>query len=447
VKLPDPEKEAEVIDCNLGTAANPKHVKLSKFLSAKYRAKYEELLKEFTDIFAWKYEDLRTFDETVIQHKIPLKENVKPFKKKLRQINPLLLPIMEKEVKKLLDAKIIVPLRYSDWIENLVPVRKKNGEIRLCVDFRNLNRCSWKDNYPLPKMEHILQRVVGSSRMSMIDGFSGYNQVVVHPDDMEKTAFTTPWGTFMYAQMPFGLMNVGATFQRAMDIAFVGEKDKFVVIYLDDITVFSNSDEDHLRHLRQVFLKCRRYGLSLNPKKSHFSLEQGKLLGHIVCVDGVKIDPARVIAIQNISIPRTKKEIQSFLGKINFLRRFIPNFVELVKHITGMLKKGSEIKWRTEAKDSFQSIKQAISDAPVLISPDFEKEFLIFSFASQDTLAAALLQKNSEGFEQPIAFFSRALRDVELKYDIMEKQDFSLVKELKSFSLCVAFQSHCICTI
>jgi hypothetical protein len=142
VKLPDPEKEAEVTDCNLGTAANPKHVKLSKFLSAKYRAKYEELLKEFTDIFSWKYEDLRTFDETVIQHKIPLKENVKPFKKKLRQINPLLLPIMEKEVKKLLDAKIIVPLRYSDWIENLVPVRKKNGEIRLCVDFINLNRCS-----------------------------------------------------------------------------------------------------------------------------------------------------------------------------------------------------------------------------------------------------------------------------------------------------------------
>jgi hypothetical protein len=200
--------------------------------------------------------------------------------------------------------------------------------------------------------------------------------------------------------------------------------------------------------LRQVFLKCRRYGLSLNPKKSHFSLEQGKLLGHIVCADGVKIDPARVIAIQNISIPRTKKEIQSFLGKINFLRRFIPNFVELVKHITGMLKKGSEIKWRTEAKDYFQSIKQAISDAPILISPDFEKEFLIFSFASQDTLAAALLQKNYEGFEQPIAFFSRALRDVELKYDIMEKQDFSLVKALKSFRVYVLHSKvHCICTI
>ena len=156
---------------------------------------------------------MRTFDEDVIQHKIPLKENVRPHQQKLRQINPLLMPIMEKEVKKLLDAKIIVPLRYSDWVANLVPVRKKNGEIRLCVDFRNLNRCSRKDNYPLPKMEYILQRVVGASRMSMLDGFSGYNQVAVHPEDREKTVFTTPWGTFMYQRMPFGLMNVGATFQ------------------------------------------------------------------------------------------------------------------------------------------------------------------------------------------------------------------------------------------
>ena len=110
---------------------------------------------------------------------------------------------------------------------NLVPVRKKNGEIRLCVDFRNLNRASLKDNYPLPKMDHILQRVVGASRMSMMDGFSGYNQVAVLSEDQKKTTFTTPWGTFMYARMPFGLINAGATFQRAMDIAFVGEQDKF----------------------------------------------------------------------------------------------------------------------------------------------------------------------------------------------------------------------------
>jgi hypothetical protein len=427
---PQPE---EVEDCNIGTVDNPKMVKLSKFLSVENKNKYTELLKKYKDVFAWSYEDLKTYDTSVIEHKIPLKPGVKPFKQKLRQFNPILLPVIEKEVKKLLDAKIIVPLRYSDWVANLVPVRKKNGEIRLCVDFRNLNKSSLKDNYPLPKMDHVLEKVVGATRMSMIDGFSGYNQIVVSEPDKEKTAFTTPWGTFMYDKMPFGLMNAGATFQRAMDIAFVGERDKFVVIYLDDLTVFSKSDEDHIIHLKQTFEKCRKFGLSLNPKKSHFAMQEGKLLGHIVSRDGIRIDPKRVEAIETLAIPRNVKEIQSFLGKINFLRRFVPNFAEIVKLITDMLRKNNEVKWTTEAKASFAHIKKVISEAPVLASPDYLKEFFIFSFASEHTLAVVLLQKNEEGFEQPIAFFSKSLRDAELKYNIMEKQAYAMVKALKAF--------------
>ena len=128
----------------------------------------------------------------------------------------------------------------------------------------------------------------------MIEGFLGYNQIVVHPEDREKTAFTTPSGTFMYNKMPFGLMNAGATFQRAMDIAFVGEREKFVVIYLDDITLFLDSNENHLKHLEQTFSKCKKFGLSLNPKKYHFSMQEGMLLGHIVSADGIKSDPKRV---------------------------------------------------------------------------------------------------------------------------------------------------------
>ena len=148
----------------------------------------------------------------------------------------------------------------------------------------------------------------------------------------------------MYAKMPFGLMNAEATFQRTMDLAFVGLKDKFVLIYLDDLTVYSHSHEEHLQHLRRVFMKCRKFGISLNPKKSQFALSKGKLLGHIVSAEGVKIDPVRVEAIHKSSLPKSKRDIQSFLGKINFVRRFIPNFSELVKHITSMLKKDAEIK-------------------------------------------------------------------------------------------------------
>jgi hypothetical protein len=135
-----------------------------------------------------------------------------------------------------------------------------------------------------------------------------------------------------------------------MDITFIGEKDKFVVIYLDDITIFSRSDKEHCYHIRKLFLKCRRFGLSLNPKKSLFSMKEGKSLGHIVSSEGVRLDPSRVEAIQTLSLPRSKKEVQSFLGKINFLRRFVSNFAELVKHITTMLRKGNEVKWTAQSR-------------------------------------------------------------------------------------------------
>jgi hypothetical protein len=202
----------DVEDYNIGTNAEPKMVKLSKTLSSEVKQDYIKLMKYFSEVFAWSYDDLKVYDTKVIQHVIPLKEDQNPFKQKLRRINPMLLSLIEKEVKNLFDAKNIISLRFSKWVPNLVPVRKKSSEIRLCVDFQNLNKVSLKDHYPLPKMDYILQNVVGSQKMSMLDGFSGYNQIMVHPDDREKTAFTTPWGTFMYAKMSFDLMNVGATF-------------------------------------------------------------------------------------------------------------------------------------------------------------------------------------------------------------------------------------------
>jgi len=209
VKVEGSTEDVEVTKCNIGTEEDPKFVKLSSILSKEQRDEYARLLKEFTDLFSWTYEDLRTYDTNVIEHKTPLKEDTKPFKKKIRQINPMLLLIMEKEVKKMLDAHIIIPLRFLEWLANLVPFKKKNGEIRLCVGFINLNRSSKKDNYPLPKMEHIFQGVIGSSRMSMVDGFSRYNQISIFHEYREKKTFTTRWGAFMYAKIPFGLMNGG----------------------------------------------------------------------------------------------------------------------------------------------------------------------------------------------------------------------------------------------
>jgi len=267
----------------------------------------------------------------------------------------------------------------------------------------------------------------------MLDGFSGYNHILVSRKDREKTPFTTPSGTFMYATTPFGLTNAGEIFQRAMDLAFVGKINKFIVIYLDDLTVFSNSDEKHLKHLRKVFDRCKQFRISLNPEKSLFSIKEGKLLGHIISKGGVVIDPKRVLTIEVTSLPRNKKEIQAFLGKIKFLRIFIPNYVEIIKDITDMLKKDHEVKWIVQARYEFTQIKKATFEALVLVSLDYTKPFNIFSFDSDTTLTGVLLQKDDNQDDKPIAFFSKVMRDAELKYDIIEKQAYSLVQALKAF--------------
>jgi hypothetical protein len=183
----------------------------------------------------------------------------------------------------------------------------------------------------------------------------------------------------------------------------------------------------------KILKSAEKFGLSLNPKKSHFAMQEGKILCHIVSKDGIKVDTKRVEAIDLINIPRNRKEIQSFLGKTNFLRRFIPKFAEIIKLITNVLKNESEVKWNAKSKASFEPVKKAIGETQVLVSPYYTKEFLIFSFSSEHIIASVLLQKNKEGFEQLIAFFNKSLRDAELRYDILEKQAYAMVKALKDF--------------
>ncbi|KAH9326344.1 hypothetical protein KI387_006522 [Taxus chinensis] len=204
--------------------------------------------------------------------------------------------------------------------------------------------------------------------------------------------------------MPFGLSNAGATFQREMDMAFKGLINKIVLIYLDDITVFSKNAADHLFHLRQVFQRCRSFGVSLNPKKCIFLAHEGKLLGHIVSKEGLEIDPERVQAIRALPLPSHKKALQSFLGKINFFHRFVPNFSALVKPITLMLKKSLAFKWTAEGKSSFEAIKEAISQAPTLVNPYFSRDFIL-----------------------------QSLEDYEVRYSFIEKQVLAVIRGLKKF--------------
>jgi hypothetical protein len=261
-------------------------------------------------VFPWTYDDLKSYDKTIFQHIIPLREEAKPVKQKIRMMNPKLKPWVKIELEKLKKAGIIYPIIDSDWISNPVIVRKKTREIRMCVDFKDLNKESIKDNFPLPNMDFLLQQVTISSSMSMLDGFSRYNQVLVVEEDREKTTFITTWETYAYARMPFGLKNVGATFQRAMDHVFNELIGKFMENYKDDLMVHSKKREDHIHHLIKVFERCILYDVSLNPKKCLFAMTQGKLLGHIVCKEGIYIDPKIFKSINELNPPKSKKGVQ-----------------------------------------------------------------------------------------------------------------------------------------
>lgn len=181
---------------------------------------------------------------------------------------------------------------------------------------KNLNRASQKDNYPVPSMEHILQCVSESEMLSLLDGLSGYNQVLVSNGDQLKTTFNTEWGTYAYRKMPFGLINVGTTFHRAMDIIFRGLINRSVVVYMDDITVYSYRKRDHIYHLKHIFERCRRYEISLNPKKSVLTAIEGRLLGHILSKEGIIIYPERIETIMRIQLPANKRAMHLFSRRL-----------------------------------------------------------------------------------------------------------------------------------
>lgn len=185
---------------------------------------------------------------------------------------------------------------------------------------------------------------------------------------------------------------------------------------------YSKKVEDYCNDLEKIFIRALEYGISLNPKKCHFGVTEGKLLGHIVSKDGVRIDPKRIDAIDKIQIPKIVMSIKSFFGQINFVRRFVSNFSKIVKPFAKMLKNGAEIKWTNEALEAFVNIKRAIKEAPILKSPSFSKPFQVFSFSSFHTIVVVMLQKNDEGHEQPVASFSKTLQAYELNYDLNEKK-------------------------
>jgi hypothetical protein len=286
---------------------------------------YKALFQEYRDIFAWSYMEIPGLDPSIVEHHIDTWLDTTPVHQKQRPLHPSKATAIKAEIDKLRTSGFIYPIAYTSWVSNPVLIDKKQGTIRVCTDFHDLNNTCPKENFPMPFIDQIIDDYVGHEALSFMDGFSGYNQIQIHPVDQYKTTFTTPWGTFAYCVMPFGLKNVGATFQWAMTYIF-HDLAKIILAYLDDLTSRSKKHTQHLDDLRIIFQWCCQCNICLNPLKCVFCVTVGRLLGFIVSQSGITVDPLKVQVITEIPPPHNLRQLQSLQGKANFLRCFVPNY-------------------------------------------------------------------------------------------------------------------------
>jgi hypothetical protein len=281
----------ELEEIDIGPGDKPRPTFISRKLHPSLREPMITLLKEYADCFAWDYTEMPGLDRSVVEHRLPLKSVFRPFQQRIRQMKADVLVEVKKEIEKMLEAGFIRACRYAEWISSVVPVQKKDGRWRVCVDFRDLNRATPKDEYPMPVAEILINAAAGHKILSFMDGNAGYNQIFIAPEDIHKTAFRVPGavGLFEYVVMTFGLKNAGATYQRAMNYIFHDLIGNLVEIYIDDVVVKSASDEGHLDDLRQVLERTRKFGLRMNPKKCTFGVTAGQFLGFLVHERGIEI--------------------------------------------------------------------------------------------------------------------------------------------------------------
>ena len=269
---------------------------------------------------------------------------------------------------------------------NVVLLPKKDGKVRVCVDFRDLNKASPKDDFPLPHIDMLVDNTVGHSMLSFMDGFSRYNQIMMAIEDMEKTSFITEWGTYCYRVMPFGLKNAGATYQRAATTLFHDMMHRDVEVYVDDIIVKSQDRAYHLAALQRFFERIRRFKMRLNPKKCTFGVTYGKLMGHIVSERGIEVDPEKIRAILDMPSLRTKREIRGFLGRLQYISRFIANLTYICEPIFRLLRKNQPTVWNDDCQRAFEKIKECLLSSPVLVSSILGHPLLLYLSVSDMAL-------------------------------------------------------------
>ena len=336
-----PEVEDPLQEINLGTEEDPRPTFISALLKEPIKGELIALLQEFRDCFAWHYHEMPGLDRELVEHKLPIKDGYLPVKQARRRMSMDTELKVKEEIERLLKAGFIRPAIYADWLANIVPVlKRKTGAVRICVDYRNLNEASPKDEYPMPMADMLVDGAAHNQMLSFMDGNAGYNQIMVAEEDIHKTAFMCPGhiGAFEYTVMPFGLRNAGATYQRAMNSVFHDMIGLSLEVYIDDVVIKSPEEGNHISNLKRAFQRMRQHKLKMNPKKCVFGVQAGNFLGFLVHQRGIEIDKNKAKSIIEALPPRNKKELQSLLGKINFLRRFISNSAGKIQPFSSLLR-------------------------------------------------------------------------------------------------------------
>nr|GEW77558.1 reverse transcriptase domain-containing protein [Tanacetum cinerariifolium] len=297
---------------------------------------------------------------------------------------------------------------------------------RVCIDYRKLNDATRKDHYSLPFMDQMLERLAGNEYHCFLDGFSGYFQIPIDPQDQEKTTFTCPYHTFANRRIPFSLCNAPGTFQRCMMAIFHDMIEKTMEAFMDDFSVFGNSFETCLSHLDKMLKRCEDTNLCLNWEKSHFMVKEGIVLGHKISQNGIEVDKAKVDVITKLPHPTTVKGIRSFLGHVGFYRPFIQDFSKIAQPITRLLEKDTTFCFSKECVEAFQTLKKKLTEAPILVAPDWDLPFDLMCDASDFAIGAVLGQRETKHF-QPIHYASKTMTDAQAHYTTTEKELLAVV--------------------
>ncbi|WVZ84916.1 hypothetical protein U9M48_031886 [Paspalum notatum var. saurae] len=371
------------------------------------------VVREFPDVFPDELPGMPPNQD--VEFLIELLPGTAPIAKRQYRVAPKEQDLIKENIDELLGKGFIRPSS-SPWAFPVLFVDKKDGSRRMCVDYRALNDVTIKNKYPLPRIDDLFDQLQGACVFSKIDLRSGYHQMKIRPSDIPKTAFITRFGLYKYTVMSFGLTNAPTYFMNLMNKVFMEYLDKFVVVFIDDILIYSKTEEEHEEHLRLVLQKLREHKLYAKLSKCEFWLDQVPFLGHIVSKGGIMVDPSKISSVMDWKVPEVVKEVRGFLGLAGYYRRFIESFSRIAKPMTSLFEKGVPFIWTKERQAAFDELKKRLTTA----------HFTVYCDASKEGLGCVLIQEG-----KVIAYASRQLRKYEVNYPTHDLELAAVVHALK----------------